>query len=63
MYNNELKLTTRWLKRLKTQCGLDRCPRCGKKFDVGDVVLSHRCPKLSGERRYYHISCWENMYI
>lgn len=63
MYNNKLTLTKRLFKRLKSQCGLYNCHRCGKEFDVGAVVLSHRCPKLSSERRYYHISCWEDMYI
>jgi hypothetical protein len=63
MYNNKLTVTKRLFKRLKSQCSLDACPRCGKKFVVVDSVLSHRCPKLSNERRYYHHSCWEDMYI
>jgi len=63
MYNYKLKLTDRIFKRLKSQCNLETCTRCGEKFDVGDVIVSHRCPKLKSQRRYYHHSCWENMYI
>jgi len=63
MYNYKMKLTERIFKRLQSQCSLETCARCGKKFDVGDVIVSHGCPMLKTERRYYHSPCWEEMYV
>jgi len=63
VYNSELILTKKLFKRLKTQYKLDKCPRCGKTFTLGDTIVSHRCQRFKRERRYYHQECWNEMYI
>jgi hypothetical protein len=63
MYNYEITLTKHLIKILKSKYGLHKCPRCGKTFDVGDDVVSHKCTQVTGGRRYYHASCWNNMYV
>jgi len=35
------------------------CRKCGKKFQIGDVVLAN----FARNTHKYHLSCWERLFI
>jgi hypothetical protein len=46
--------------RIRAARGSERCRRCGKKFRLGDVIMS-RGSRYHAKR--YHASCFKKMLI
>ena len=37
-----------------------KCRKCGKKFEIGDIIISK--PKRNGKHVLYHLSCYDSMF-
>jgi hypothetical protein len=56
----KFKLTERLYKNLQKRGKIQNCWRCGKPFNVGDVVISvRRNTGRSALKKWYHEKCAE----
>jgi len=39
------------------------CVKCGKPIQAGEKVVSRLSNTVPNKRRYYHQSCWKEMFI